>query len=132
MKEQTAGLYAQRLVGQGFVTLAFDAAYQGDSGGTPRGLEDPAHRVEDLKAAVSFLTTRGEVDAERIGALGICASGGYVLSAAASDHRVKAIGTVSAVDIARQFRLGADGAQDPAVFQGMLAAAAAARRRGTW
>jgi hypothetical protein len=127
VKEQAAGLYAQRLAGQGFVTLAFDAAYQGESGGTARGLEDPAHRVEDLKAAVSFLTTRGEVDADRIGTLGICASGGYVLPATASDHRVKAVGTVSAVDIARQFRLGADGAQDPAVFQGLLDAAAAAR-----
>jgi hypothetical protein len=127
VKEQAAGRYAQRLAGQGFVALAFDAAYQGESGGTPRGLEDPAHRVEDLKAAVSFLTTRGEADADRIGALGICASGAYALAATASDHRIKAVGTVSAVDIARQFRLGADGAQDPAVFQGMLDAAAAAR-----
>ncbi len=126
VKEQAPGLYAARLAHAGFVALAFDSAYQGESEGMPRGLEDPAHRVEDLKAAVSFLSTLDDVDPDRIGVLGICASGGYALTATAADHRVRAVATVSGVDIASQFRHGADGAQDPSVFQGMLDAAAAA------
>ncbi|KAH0489431.1 hypothetical protein TgHK011_009860 [Trichoderma gracile] len=127
VKEQTAAIYASRLSQGGFITIAWDAAYNGESEGQPRGLEDPAQRVEDIKSAVTFLSNHERVDPDRIGIFGICASGGYVTVAAAVDRRVKAAATVSGADVGPFFRQGYDGKQDPSVGENMLREAAKAR-----
>ena len=109
VKEQAAGLYAHHLAQQGFVVLTFDASHQGASAGMPRFLEDPARRVEDVRSAVDYLTTLAYVDPGRIGALGICAGGGYAVKAANGERRIKSVATVSAVDIGAATRRGWDG-----------------------
>jgi fermentation-respiration switch protein FrsA (DUF1100 family) len=109
VKEQTSGLYAQQLARHGFVTLAFDASHYGESGGKPRDLEDPADRVQDIRSAVGFLSSLGQVDANRIGTLGICAGGGYTLNEAQTDLRVKAVAGVVAYDIGDATRNGIQG-----------------------
>lgn len=106
VKEQSAGLYAYRLAEKGFVTLAFDSTYAGESGGQPRKSEAPYERVEDIRYAVDYLVTLPFIDEEKIGALGICAGGGYVIGTAPTERRIKAIAGVSAADIGAANRNG--------------------------
>lgn len=108
VKEQTAGTYAKKLAEQGFIAIAYDASYQGESTGEPRQLENPHVRTEDVSAVIDYLTTLDYVDNDRIGAMGICAGAGYSANAAINDRRIKALGTVSMVNIGQMFRNGWD------------------------
>lgn len=107
-KEQTAGIYAEKLAELGYVTIVFDASYQGESEGEPRYIEDPAARVEDIRSAVDYLTTLDFVDEDRIGVLGVCAGGGYAVNAAMTERRIKAVGTVVGANIGRVNRESSD------------------------
>lgn len=101
VKEQASGLYAQALAERGFLTIAFDPSYTGESDGEPRYVASPDINTEDFCAAVDFLSIRDDVDAERIGILGICGWGGMALNAAAIDTRIKATVTVTMYDMSR-------------------------------
>lgn len=95
VKEQVAGLYAQRMAVQGYITIAADASFQGASGGTPRNVDKPAYRVEDIHGMADVVSSYPGVDPERLGILGICGGGGYTLKAAQTDKRFKAVATLS-------------------------------------
>jgi len=106
VKEQSANLYAQKLAEQGFVTLAIDLSFWGESDGRPRNLVSPDIYAEDFSAAVDYLGAQGFVDRNRIGVLGICGSGSFAISAAKIDPRMKAIATVSMYDMGAANRNG--------------------------
>ena len=112
VKEQSSGLYAQTLAERGFVTLAFDPSYTGESGGQPRDVASPDINTEDFSAAVDFLGLQQEVDRNRIGLLGICGWGGMALNAAAMDTRVKAVATSVMYDMSRAMGHGVGDGKD--------------------
>lgn len=125
IKEQSPANYARVLSQAGFFCLAFDAAHQGESEGEPRQLEDPYQRAEDIKSAVTFLDSRKDVNPEKIGVLGICASGGYAPFATQTDLRIKACATVAAVCVGTMARRGFEkDTSNMSILQGQLENAA--------
>ncbi len=127
VKEQSANLYAQKLAEQGFVTLSLDLSFWGESDGQPRNAVAPEIYAEDFSAAVDFLRTQSSVDRERIGVLGICGSGSFVISAAKIDPRMKAIATVSMYDMGAANRNALNHSQTVEQRKQIIAAAALQR-----
>lgn len=127
VKEQTSGLYAQAMAERGFITLAFDASYNGESGGQPHFIASHEAFVEDFSAAVDVLGRNPLVDRNRIGVLGICGSGGFSLAAAQIDPRIRAVATVSMYDIGQANRQGLAASLDRNALKKSLASIAAQR-----
>lgn len=121
-KEQTSSaVYGKRLAEAGFVVIAYDASYQGESGGSPRWIEDPTQRVEDVSHVIDHAVTLPYVDADRIGALGICGGGGYILNAAMTEKRIKAVVGIVPVNVGRLFREGFSGYNPIGTLEAMAA-----------
>ncbi len=112
VKEQSSGLYAQEMAIRGFLTIAFDPSFTGESGGEPRYVASPDINTEDFQAAVDYLSTRPDVDPERIGIIGICGWGGMALNAAAIDTRIKATAAMTMYDMTRVTAKGYFDAED--------------------
>ncbi|WP_267294197.1 alpha/beta hydrolase [Mycobacterium hackensackense] len=127
VKEQSANLYASKLAERGFVTMSLDLSFWGESEGQPRNMVAPEVYAEDFSAAVDYLRTQKFVDTERIGALGICGSGSFVISAAKIDPRIKAVATVSMYDMGAAFRNGLRHSVTPEQRQQLIAQAAQQR-----
>lgn len=128
VKEQVAGLYAQRLAEKGYITIVADAAYQGASGGTPRNTDKPSYRIEDIHGMADFALRYPGVNGARLGLLGICGGGGYALAAAQTDKRFKAVATLSMFNSGRVRRNGYMDSQLDTVQQ-RLAQASKAREQ---
>ncbi|RDI53603.1 alpha/beta hydrolase [Microvirga subterranea] len=129
-KEQTSGkVYGKALAEQGFVIIVYDASFQGESGGSPRWIEDPTQRVEDVSRVIDYAVTLPYVDEHRIGVLGVCGGGGYAINATLTEKRIKAVVSITGVNIGRLFREGFSN-YDPLGALDAMAAQRTAEARG--
>ncbi|CED92539.1 alpha/beta hydrolase [Actinomyces succiniciruminis] len=128
VKEQSSGLYAQTMAERGFLTIAFDPSFTGESGGTPRYMNSPDINIEDFQAAVDFLSVRDDVEPERVGIIGVCGWGGMALAAAAADPRIKATVVSTMYDMSRVAANGYFDSANSAEARNQTRASVAAQR----